>query len=195
MADDLRPRRTDGGQAIVEIALVLPLIILLVVGLIEFAFILNSRNTVGFASRDASMLASEGGSKVGTDCIVLDAIERDIVSPARAVRITSVKIFWSDRNGGQIGSNVNVYSRTGSTTCAYGDGSSVTVPYTLSFPGYIEDVRCDVLGGCGGAHTGLDTIGVQIAYQHRWLTSFASIMGSSALDFTETSATRIEPQL
>jgi Flp pilus assembly protein TadG len=191
----LRRHSGESGQAIIEVAMVLPLILLLVVGLIEFAFILNSRNTVGFASRDASMLASEGGSKAGTDCIVLDAIERDIVSPSRAVRITSIKIFWADRNGDQIGTNANVYARTGSTTCAYGDGTSVTVPFTLTTPGYIEDVRCDVLLGCGGAHSGLDTIGVQIGYQHRWLTSFASIMGSSTLDFTETSATRIEPQL
>lgn len=173
----------------------LPLLLTLIVGLIEFSFLLNSRNTVGFASRDASMLAAEGGSKAGTDCVVLDAVERDIVSPARAVRVSSVQIFWADKNGDQIGSNVNVYTRGGSTTCAYGDGSTITVPYTLTTAGYVEDSRCDVLGGCGGGHTGLDNVAVQIAYQHRWLSSFARISGSIGIDFTETTATRIEPQL
>jgi hypothetical protein len=117
------------------------------------------------------------------------------VSPSRAVRVQSIKIFWADRNGDQIGTNVSVYTRTGSTTCTYGDGSTVTVPYTLTSPGYIEDVRCDVLAGCGGAHATIDTVGVQVAYQHKWLTSFASILGSTTIDFTESSASRIEPQL
>jgi hypothetical protein len=169
--------------------------LLLLIGLIEFAFILNSRTTVGFASRDASMLAAEGGSKYGTDCIALNAVERDIVSPARAVSVASVKIYWSDKNGAQIGSSVNVYTRSGSTTCTYADGSTVTVPYTLTSGGYLEDTRCDVIQGCGGGHAGLDTVAVQIAYQHRWLTSFARITGSGGINFTETTATRIEPQL
>ncbi len=171
------------------------MLLLLIVGLIEFSFVLNSRNTVGFASRDAAMLAAEGGSKAGTDCVVLSAIERDIVSPASALRVTEVHIFWSDANGAQIGGNVNVYDRTGSTTCTYGDGSTVTVPYTLTSGGYLEEDRCDVLGGCGGGHTALDIVGVQVTYQHNWLTSFARISGSTGITFTETTAMRIEPQL
>jgi Flp pilus assembly protein TadG len=184
----------EDGQAIVEFALVFPVLLLLIVGLIEFSFVLNSRNTVGFASRDAAMLAAEGGSKAGTDCVVLSAIDRDIVSPARAIRVTGVEVFWSDANGAQIGSNANVYSRTGSTTCTYGDGTSITVPYTLSTAGYIEDVRCDVIGGCGGGHTELDIVGVRVTYQHSWLTSFARMTGSG-ITFTQTTAMRIEPQL
>ncbi len=173
----------------------LPVLLLLVVGLIEFSFILNSRNTVGFASRDASMLAAEGGSKAGTDCIVLNAVDRDIVSPARAISVQRIVIYWSDRNGAQIGANANVYDRGGSTICTYGDGSTVTVPYTLTTAGYVEDVRCDVLAGCGGSHTGLDIVGVRVTYEHRWLTSFARITGSNGATFSENTATRIEPQL
>ncbi|HEV8468389.1 MAG TPA: TadE/TadG family type IV pilus assembly protein, partial [Candidatus Limnocylindria bacterium] len=70
-------RREERGQALVEFALLLPLLLLLIVGVIEFSFVWNSRNTVLFASRDGSMLAAEGGSLSGTDCLVLDRIERD----------------------------------------------------------------------------------------------------------------------
>lgn len=194
MRDLRRCPSGEAGQAIVEFALVLPLLLLLIVGLIEFSFILNSRNTVGFASRDAAMLAAEGGSKAGTDCVVLSAVDRDLVAPARAIRVSQVEVFWSDANGTQIGSNVNVYARSGSTTCTYGDGTSITVPYTLTSAGYIEDVRCDVLGGCGGAHPSLDIVGVRVTYQHSWLTSFARLTGSG-ITFTQTTAMRIEPQL
>src|SRR5438270_13874930 len=137
-------RKEERGQALVEFALLLPLVLLLVVGVVEFSFVWNSRNTVLFASRDGSMLAAEGGSLQGTDCIVLDRIEHDVVSPASAVRIQQVEIFWVDHNGGQIGSSHNVYDRSGATTCDF-SGSSVTVPYTLTTNGYDESARCDVL--------------------------------------------------
>ena len=139
------------------------------------------------------MLAAEGGSILGTDCLVLQRIESDIVSPARAVRVEEVMIYWADKNGGQIGSFKNVYDRSGSTACDLG-GSTFSVPYTLTTSGYLEATRCDVLAGCGGAHTGVDTVGVQITYEHQWLTSFARLTGSG-ITFAETTATRVEPQL
>src|ERR1700687_68835 len=156
----------------------------------EFGMFLNSRNSVEFASRDGSMLAAEGGNAAGTDCVVLDKVERDIVSPARNVRIQAVTIFWSDRNGDQIGSSANVYTRTGTTTCNYGGGLSLTVPYTLTTPSYLEGSRCDVLAGCGGSHPGLDTIGVKVTYQHHWITSIVQQTGS--ITFSVASATRME---
>ena len=186
-------RREDRGQAIVEFALVLPLLLLLIVGIAEFSFVWNSRNTILFASRDGSMLAAEGGSVAGTDCQVLDRIERDVVSPSRSIRIQEVTIYWSDRNGDQIGSNANIYDRVGSMTCAFG-GSTRNLPYTLTSAGYPETSRCDVLAGCGGSHTSVDTVGVAITYQHFWVTSFLRIGGPS-VTFTEGTATRVEPQL
>ena len=71
--------RSETGQAIVEFALLLPVLVLLVIGIIEFSLVWNSRNTVLFASRDGSMLAAEGGSLDGTDCVVLQRIEGDVV--------------------------------------------------------------------------------------------------------------------
>jgi Flp pilus assembly protein TadG len=182
----------DSGQAFVEFALLLPIIMLIVVGLMEFGMMLNSRNAVEFASRDGSIIAAEGGNTIGTDCVVLDKVERDIVSPARNIRVQTISIYWSDKNGGQIGSNANLYTRTGSTTCSFGGGITLTVPYTLTTGNYLEGARCDVLAGCGGAHNGLDTIGVKITYQHRWITTVVQQTGT--ITFTIGSATRMEPQ-
>jgi TadE-like protein len=186
-------KRDDAGQSLVEFALVLPILMMLIVGLVEFALAFNSRDSVFFAARDASMLAAEGGNIGGTDCVVLDRVERDIVSPARPVRVQSVKIFWSDKNGVEQSGTENLYTRTGSTTCNYGNGTSLTVPYTLSPSLYPEGSRCDVLAGCGGSHPGPDIIGVTVTYTHNWLTSVAKI-SLGALTFNLTSATRTEPQ-
>lgn len=186
-------RPAEAGQSLVEFALVLPVLLLLIMGLVEFSLAFNSRDSVFFAARDASMLAAEGGAITGTDCVVLDRIERDIVSPARPVRVQTVKVFWSDRNGQELSNTENLYSRSGSMTCNYGNGTSLTVPYSLSSGNYGEPVRCDVLAGCGGGHAGPDNIGVTITYQHNWLTTVARI-SLSTLQFSLTSATRAEPQ-
>ena len=186
-------RQKDAGQALVEFALILPVLMLLIVGIAEFALAFNSRDTVFFAARDGSMLAAEGGAIAGTDCVVLDRIERDIVTPARPVRVETVKIYWSDRNGVEQGGAENLYTRGGSTTCSYGNGTSLTVPYTLSTALYPEAGRCDVLAGCGGAHTSPDNIGVTIAYQHSWMTTIARI-SLTGVTFNLTAATRVEPQ-
>jgi len=186
--------RSEKGQAIVEFALLLPVLVLLVVGLIEFSLVWNSRNTVLFASRDGSMLAAEGGNLDGTDCVVLQRIESDVLSPSTAVRIQQVTIYWSDRNGDQIGSNQNVYTRSGSTSCTYPDGTVITVPYTLTTAGYLESSRCSTLAGCGGSHATVDTIGVRVTYEHFWVTSFVRFAGNS-VTFSESTITRAEPQL
>src|SRR5438093_12007924 len=142
---------SERGQALVEFALVLPVFLLLIFGIVEFGFLYNAAVSVNFASRVAALLAAEGGRTEGTDCMVLRAIEADMATPATPTRISQVEIYWSDANGDQIASNVNVYTRTGSLTCAYASGS-ITVPYTLANERYPEPERCDVIAGCGGLH-------------------------------------------
>lgn len=186
--------RAEGGQALVEFALVLPTFMLLILGAIEFSYLLNSRNTVTSATRQAAMRAAEGGSRLGTDCVVLESLEAGIISPAKSILVSQVLVFWSDANGNQMGDNSNTYTRGGSMTCDYGDGTSLTVPYTLTSEEYPPDERCDVLAGCGGPHPVLDTVAVQVTYQHSWLTSFARITGDGGLTFSTNTAARIEPQ-
>jgi hypothetical protein len=186
--------RSEKGQAIVEFAMVLPVLVLLIIGLMEFSLVWNSRNTVLFASRDGSMLAAEGGSLDGVDCVVLQRVEGDVVSPSSSLRILQISIYWSDRNGNQIGASQNLYTRGGSTSCTYADGTTITVPYTLTTANYLESARCSVLAGCGGGHSTVDTIGVRVTYQHFWMTSFVRFAGNS-VTFTEASITRAEPQL
>jgi Flp pilus assembly protein TadG len=188
-----RYRRDELGQGLVEFAIVLPVLMLLIFGLIEWSFVMNTQASVNFASRDGAMLAAEGGNNAGTDCMILARIERDLVAPALPPRIQDVQIYWSDRNGGQIGSNVNLYSRFGSITCNYADGTSLTVPYTLTGPGYLEGSRCDILNGCGGSHTTVDTVGVRVTYQHQWVSYIGQTIAPTLI-LNKSTAIRIEPQ-
>src|SRR5256714_5230510 len=104
--------------------------------------------------------------------MVLRAVVRELTTPTPPTRVSRVEIYWSDANGEQIASNVNGYDRFGTTTCAYGDGSTITVPYTRTDNDYPESERCDVLAGCGGLHTAADDIGRGLNHEDQWVTSF-----------------------
>jgi len=185
---------SESGQALIEFALVLPVFLLLLFGLVEFGFVLSASSSLNYASRVAALLAAEGGRGAGTDCLVLQAIERNLTPPATPARVSRVEIYWSDPNGDQVGSSANVYDRGGSTTCVNSDGSSSTVPYTLSTNRYAEAERCDVLAGCDSTHTTVDTVGVRITYTHQWVTSFGRYI-AGAITFQRSTAVRIEPTL
>jgi Flp pilus assembly protein TadG len=189
--------RSSRGQSAVEFAFTFPIFILLVVGMIEFSLAFNALLSINFASRDAALLAAEAASDTGADCVILNSIESDVNAPTNAARIQQVRIYWSDVNGVERSNAANVYTRTGSKTCNYPNGTSLTVPYTATSTNYPEADRCDVVDGCPGtpAHATLDTIGVAITYDHSWITPIANLvsLGGTGFEFTHSNAMRMEP--
>jgi Flp pilus assembly protein TadG len=184
------------GQGLVEFSIVIPLFLTVALALIEFSFAFNAILSVNFASRTAALLAAEGGNEVGTDCVVLRSIEANITAPADPARITDVQIYQADKNGNMVGT-ATIYVRSGSTTCDYAGGTTITVPYTLSQDGYPEAGRCNILAGCDATHTSLDIVGVKITYHHAWITPLRSFVGGNpgGLTFDRSNATRMEPIL
>jgi TadE-like protein len=194
----VRHHDSESGQTLVEFALVFPIFILLIVGLIEFAFAFNALLSVNFASRDAALLAAEAGEDSGSDCVVLMSIDEDVQPPASRVRISEVRIYWADSQGSELAAQV--YARSGSTTCTMPDSSVVTVPYTLQGGSdYPENERCSVLAGCpeDPGHTELDNVGVSITYAYTWVTPMAKIItfGGAGFTLTHANVMRMEPVL
>ena len=194
-----RRRGRSRGQSLVEFSLVIPLFLTVALALIEFAFAFHAVLAVNYASRTAALLAAEGGNEIGTDCIVLRSIEANITAPADAARIVQVEIYQADKNGDMVGTST-IYVRSGTTTCDYGGGTTITVPYTQTQDGYTEADRCNVMAGCPdnpGTHTSRDVVGVRIGYHHAWITPLRSFIGGNpgGLSFDRSNATRMEPVL
>jgi TadE-like protein len=183
----------------VEFVLVFPIFLLIVIGMIEFSLAFNALLAVNFASRDAALLAAEAANDAGADCIVLESVEEDIAAPANRALIQEVRVYWATDTGAVMpGNPVNVYRRSGSTTCDLPDGSIITVPYSLvGTAGYPVEERCDVIGGCGAGHDTVDTIGIAIAYTHGWVTPLADLvtLGGTGFEFSHSNAMRMEPSL
>lgn len=169
----------ETGQSLVEFALVIPLFLVLVIGVIEFAFLLSANLSVSYATRDAALVAAEAGDTSGADCLILQKIENDVTAPSSDAAIQGVQIYWSDQNGNVKSGAINAYARTGNTTCSI-NGTNLTVPYSkvgaLLYP---DTDRCNVIlgTGCANGHTGLDTIGVKLTYQYSWHTPLRCLVG------------------
>ena len=193
-----RFRRDSRGQSAVEFALVLPLFLLILIALIEFAFAFSTLNSLNYTARDVALVAAEGGDRSGTDCTALQVLERELGQASNAGGVLAVEIYWSDQNGALLSGQVNRYNRTGSMTCAGLDGTTVTLPYSAAGSTYPESIRCNVLSGvsCVAGHSRLDTIGVRVTYAYGWKTPLGALLGGiGAPLFAATQQMQMEPVL
>lgn len=69
-----RFRKTEWGQAMVEMALVLPILILIIFGITEFGRIFSAKLTVTNASREGARYAAVNGTAV-TDTQISDVVK------------------------------------------------------------------------------------------------------------------------
>ena len=220
-AAPLPQRARERGQGIAEFALVWPIFVICVMAVIEFGVAFNNVLTVNYASRNAALLGAEAGNNGCSDAIMLQSIENDVANPADRNRITQVTIYYSNQNGQQIadgglgGSNTYVRNTSGSPLQCTFNGTLVSVPYQLSGSlGYPTADRCNILAGCtssppspatgGGSHATLDTIGVRINYNYRFITPLSAAIGllqgsgnfgGGNWTFTQSNQMRMEPVL
>jgi hypothetical protein len=202
-----RRRRNSPGQALVEFTLVIPLFLTIFIAIAEFTFSFTSFVDLGFASHDGVQLAATLGNAPGTDAAALDRINRDVTLPANPKQIISVSIYWVDTstpNGSPVGGAENIYIYDGGAH-VYGlpSGATITLPFNQSTNGYPEVQRCNVNQGIGclptsgRPHNTVDTVGVKITYQHRWITPFPGWIGGGPTGpvLTSINVMRLEPVL
>ncbi len=180
-----RKRRDEAGQAgqsLVEFALVMPIFILLIMGLIEYGFLYNNILTVQYASRQGVSVAAEAGSLDGADCYVLRAVEDALRSPTNRTSVEAVEVFESDTNGDAIPGRANRYIRSGTLACPGSDQ-----PYSLvGAEGYPQTLRGDSLSG------GLDLVGVHIDFTYYGITPIGA---GRSWAVSDGSTLRMEPKL
>jgi hypothetical protein len=198
-----RPSRpTQAGQALVEFALVIPLLIVLFMAVIELALALNAVIGVNRASQQAAHTASILGAAAGADCLILRDIEGDVTVPNDRTKIQSVTIERTAMVGNTSFAQ-QVYNRTGSMDCTLPDGTVLPLPYSIGAAGYPESQRCASLKGCpalGSDRTTVDNIGVNIRYRHLWATPLNALYGAfgggdTGWNISQRNIFRMEPIL
>jgi Flp pilus assembly protein TadG len=114
----MKKLRTEKGAAAVEFALVVPILLLLLLGIVEFGRIYNAQMQLTAASRDGARVMSING------------IPSQAVADAKAATIASAGALHPDISSDQIAVSVSP-SSTG--VCAPGSTATVTVTYPIQF--------------------------------------------------------------
>ena len=202
-----RDSRANGaGQSLAEFALLIPLFMVLLLGLIEFAFAFNAMLNTNYASRGAGLIAAQTGNAAASDCLILNEIELKMNAPVQKGQISRVEVQRTNPSGSTIFAT-SAYRRTGSTSCVLVDGTSMSVPYSAISAGYPPSQRCTVLPPAGcvtmtPARTTVDTIAVQITYVYPWHTPLRALlplingsMSGTGFTFVQRNVFRMEPTL
>ena len=193
------------GQALVEFALIIPLVLFLLMALLEMALAFNAFVGINRVSQFGAHLASIMTNQQGADCLILQQIEEHVEVPNRRENIVAVVVERTALAGNRTFAEMH-YQRAGQTQCTLPDGTDVTVPYTLAasaLPAYPESDRCPVLKGCpslGDDRTTVDNIGVRVRYRHEWVTPLSAATeflpgGGQGWAFTQRNIYRMEPAL
>lgn len=92
--------KSEKGQSLVEFALVVPLLVMLLLGIVDFGRIFHAYLTINHAGREAARAAS-----IGKDDITIKSVA---VNDATSIKLTSDKITISPGGTRTSGSNVTI---------------------------------------------------------------------------------------
>ena len=183
-----RQRRSRGrGQAMVEFALILPLFLIILMGMLEFGIVFDHRNAMSYAVREGARVGASlgnGGSQPsGVDPAILAAVQRGLTDPILVENIRSIEIFQADTSGQPIAGKIDKFDRSGNLIGTAGWPAVNRVP-----PGLVQ-------GQAG------DSIGVRVVYDFRPQTPLGSLLGLfingnppyTTIPMTDKAVTRLEP--
>jgi TadE-like protein len=180
-----RPRTgTQRGQSLVEFSMVVTVMMLLLLGMLEFGFVFDHHLTIEYASREGARTAAalaNGGGAVGcgsgqspnaanVDKQIIAAVQRVLTSPGSPIvesRVNTIKIYKADSSGDISGSSVN------------------TFVYSLGGGSVVDGKALDFVqsGGTGWAAclrdngSTPDSVGVSLSYDYYLVTPLSAAMG------------------
>lgn len=89
----IRKRIQESGQALVEFALILPILLLLLCGIIDFGWIFSNQLMVDFSARDGARFGAVNASSTTLSTIVTNHVKANaLVSVPASLLVTTNKL-------------------------------------------------------------------------------------------------------
>jgi Flp pilus assembly protein TadG len=161
------------GQTLTEFALVVPVLMILIMGVLDGALLMFSVGTARYSSAEGSRVAATLGNVSNTDSQVLGTI-RNIVSGTQLFTVDEIDIYKLNQDG-----NGNLTPDISKTNKYKLDGTPLN---GTPWPASTRNV------GNGTS----DFIGITVNYTYTWKAGFFAPLGP--LKTTAVSYVRIEPQ-
>lgn len=179
--DKLSSPSRDNGAALVEFALVLPVLFLILISIFEVGMAFKDFLTVSYLSREGARLSAFLGSDVDADCSMITSLATNI-GPADLARLNRVEVFRADSAGNQVISDTNTFTFTGTDPANCAHWTSV-----INWPSTSRQTDVTDSG-----IPPLDVIGVRVVITHRWMTQLPPYAGTFFID--ENTIVRMEPE-
>lgn len=179
------------GQALVEFALVAPLFLMLLFGVIEYSLINASIGAYNFAAKDAARegailgkggVPGPGGTTTPADNYMVNNIILPHVSGVVIAQMTKIEIFHASETGACISTT----GSGGAQVCQEDIWQQSGGTWSSTSSNWPQTTRNDALANA-------DYIGVKISYTYTYLTALLAIT-TPTISLTATSVQRIEPQ-
>ena len=193
------------GQALVEFAVIMPVFLLLLTGMLEFGLAFSDRLTMGNATREGARIGGAlatgsgspcSGDPAGVDKTIIASLQNILKSGGSDVdlsHINNIKIFKATASGTQVGSYVNVWSYTPGAGPDADPGPGTEIldfsPSSTGWPACSRD----------NGSASPDSIGVSIDYQYQLKTPLAFLIGflggsqGSTLHIVDTTVMALNP--
>jgi Flp pilus assembly protein TadG len=168
-------REATRGQSLVEFSMVVTVMLLLLLGMLEFGFIFDQHLTLEYSSREGARVgAAMANGSTTYPCATVDdhviaAVQRVMTSPGSRVtpsRVTEIRIYKATSTGAQSGTLANtwVYQAAGGPTV---DGKA------LDFKNVTTN-----WSACGRSNTtsAPDSLGVRVSYSYVPVTPLSAVM-------------------
>lgn len=171
----MRKPQDDGGQATIELALLMTLLLMpLVFGLVEMGYLFSSHVTISASTREGARMGSNianGGNPLGcgagqspnaasVDPQIIASVERSLTGAGSEIdlaSVTEIDIFKATASGGVSGTSMNRWTYTPNTGPVI-DGNPLE--FSLSGPNNWQACsRTNVIPA--------DSVGVTIKYNYR----------------------------
>jgi Flp pilus assembly protein TadG len=183
-----RGDRSERGAVAVEMAIVTPLLVLLIFGIIEFGLFFRESLTIASAVTSAARTGATMGTRAEADLAILQALEAGLYDQVDTSVIISVEIFEANP---VTGDRTGFYDRyeyvPTNVTCKWFPCPDPDVDGAVG--SWTPDVRDTTLKPGGG---GLDVLGIELTYHHSTITKMIPVIDG---DFTERALVRLEPAL
>ena len=177
----------DKGANLVEFAIVMPIILLVVIGILEVGVAFRDLLTVSNAAKEGVRVVAAMGDDPMSDCTVLTKTSAALGSSISLGNLVTIEIFKADAAGDPTPGFVNVYTLpvgADPADCTEWSPNPVNVG-SLAWSPLDRKVKT-------GPGVDLDIAGVRVTYTHNWITGFPPFSGSFVVD--EATVSRLEPE-
>jgi Flp pilus assembly protein TadG len=166
---------TEHGQGLVEFAMLVPVFMLLLLGLLEFGFVFDHTMTVSYATREGARSGAafaQGNAAIpcaDVDKNTIAAVQRVLKAPGSLVKVSNIAnitIYKAQADGTPVANSSNAW------TYSAGAGPAVDGANLDFVPGTVNWNACTRLNGVTP-----DSLGVSITYDYRFVTPLSAAMG------------------